>query len=370
MQILRRCLSAALCSAFFMEISNAALFPNIDSQSEFTRSISITAETIGDKVSYSPNLVGGGHAYPERRSRHQSTRFEYTHSETPETLLNLSLSQRQLNSVRDSYDINQLTINYAIRVSPTLSRYSVDFSFGALLNHSDSLVKNSFTNYAGNLITRSSIENPQDQTLYANVISGFTVSKRVRTKLLVGGGVTRSDHESINGIGVSNNGCQYAFAADSGGGSLRQIGVCGDVINYQQTFVSEDGVSERLGFRPSEDVAYLARFAQFGAQISWSTSSIAMSIGYRYRHYFRGKIDENITVIGNSPVNVSQTLEAEVSYQPNRRWKLTLGTTYYSAPFLDDVPMLYTAFTSDRYDNTDVLNFRLVGSWYFDGISE
>jgi len=358
-------LSVALCSAFAFHAAHAALFPGLSTSTDFKQVISISTESVGDQVDYSPNLEEGGFATPERRSRYQSARFEYTHQQSPESLLNISLSQRQLANLRDTYEINQVEISTVHRFKLLPSRYFFDVAFGALFNHSDRLVKNSYTTYDGNLITRSSIVNPQDQTLYFNLMTGLKLGGGFSVRALSGAGITRSDHQSVNGVGRSADGCQYAFFTDGNGGSLDQLGSCGDVISYQQTFANEEGVEDRLGFRASRDIAYLARFIQTGAQISWASQRFAASFGYRYRRYFRGELDQNIEAEGRTPVRVSQLLDAEVSYNPTARWRLSLAATYHSAPFLDDIPLLYTAFTSERYNNADALSFRLRGSWYF-----
>lgn len=357
--------SAALCSAFAIQVSHAALIPVINTGAGFKSAININAESVGDQVDYSPNLIQGGFATPEKRSRYRSARLEYVRQQTPNSLVSVSVSQRQVNSLRDAYEINQLEANALFRLSPSTARYSVDVGFDALFNHSDRLSKNSYTTYDGNVITRSSIDNPQDQTLAITMITGLRLGRGFSVQALSGGGLTHSDHDSVNGVGSSSDGCQYAFSTDGSVGSLDQLGSCGAVVSYQQTFASEQGVEDRLGFRASRDISYLARFVQTGAQLSWSSSRVAASLGYRYRRYFRGSLDQNIEAEGRTPVRVSQLLNAEISYKPSVQWKLSFSASYHSAPFLDDVPLLYTAFTSDRYNDTKALSLGFGVSWYF-----
>ncbi|MFK7853565.1 MAG: hypothetical protein AB8B79_05605 [Granulosicoccus sp.] len=355
----------ALCNALAIQGASAALFPDLHKNTDFDRAISISTESVADQVEYSPNLDDGGFLAPEKRSRYQAARFEYSQQTDSRSVLKVSLAQREMTSLRDSYDVSQLELKGIHRISKPSATYFFDLALSASFNHTDRLHKNSYTTYDGNLITRSSIDNPQDQSLDISIIGGLKLGHGFSVRALSGGGFTRTDHRSVNGVGRSADGCQYAFSTDGKGGSLNQLGTCGDVISYQQTFADEEGVGERLGFRASKDIAYLASFIQMGSEIGWSTQRFTASLGYRYRRYFRGELDQNIEDEGRTAVRVSQLLDAQLTYSPSAKWRLSFSATYHSAPFLDDIPFLYTAFTSERYHDADALSFRLGGSWYF-----
>jgi len=201
-----------------------------------------------------------------------------------------------------------------------------------------------------------------------NLIGGRKFGRQLTLSAFAGGGVLRSSHESINGTGQNGEGCEYEFSASSNGGNLTQIGTCNALLSYQQVYASEEDVEERLGFRPSQDIAYKGKFAEAGAQIHWSSKNYGFSAGYRYRYYSRDFIDDNIESAGNTPVTSSQIVRAEFSYKPSSQWRLSLTAKYQTAPFLDDLPLLYTAFTSNRYDNESSISYRLGVSWMFEKV--
>jgi hypothetical protein len=182
---------------------------------------------------------------------------------------------------------------------------------------------------------------------------GFTVGTRLAA------GLTSSAHDSLQGQGQSDEGCEYEFNTSGQTGSLTQLGSCGALLRYEQQFANKDGVEDRLRFRASEDVAYQAHFIEAGLQLDWTHKAWSFSTALQARQYFRDSLDRRISANGDTPTQLSQTASVEMQYQLNRRWSLGLLSTYQSAPFLDDIPMLYTAFTRERYTGGDVLSFQL-----------
>jgi len=359
-------LSAAICSASTVGSSQANWVPDLGNTTLFKRTVQLSTETVSDNVAYSPNLDQGGFATPKERARYQSYRLAYSFRHSGNSLVSISLSERQIYNLRDSFTINKAGFERFFRMTPSTSKFSLDLAFGASFSNADRIDKNSYTSFGENLITGSAIEKPRDRALSFNVIGGMKFGTQLTLSTFAGGGVVRTSHESINGKGQSGEGCEYEFSANGAGGNLTQIGSCNALLNYQQIYASEEDVGERLGFRPTQDIAYTGRFAESGVQIRWSSRKFGVSAGYRYRYYLRNIIDENIEASGNTSVTSSQTVHAEFSYKPSAQWQLSLAAKYQTAPFLDDLPMLYTAFTSDRYDNESSLSFQLGISWMFE----
>jgi len=361
--------STALCSAYSLGSVNAGFIPEINSSLQYKRSISISTETVKDKVDYSPNLAEGGYATPERRARFESYRVAYSFRQSPRSLVSVGISKREINSLRDSFEIDQVEFERYYRLTPNSSTYTVDLAFGASFSKAGRIHKNSYTSYGEYLITSSSIEDPKDRTLSLNLIGGKTLAGGLSIPSFAGGGVVRSSHKSVNGAGLNSDGCEYVFNADGSGGNLTQIGTCNALLNYQQNYASEADVGNRLGFRPSEDIAYWGKFAEAGAQLMWTANQYTASLGYRYRHYSRNTIDQNIEASGNTPVETSHIIRTGLTYRPAAQWQMSLDAKYQTAPFLDDLPLLYTAFTSNRYVNKSSLSLRLGISWAFDKVT-
>ena len=360
-------ISAALCSALFVHAASAAFYPAIEKLPILGSAIVVSSETVGDKVDYAPNIEDGSFASPEKRWRYQSAKLGYVYRPASRSLLSFSASHRQVNSLRDSYEISQFEIANLYRLSPIGARYFLDFSAAASANYSNSLVKNSFSSVNGNLITQSTIDNAHDVTLSLNLLMGSRLGNGFSIAAFSGGGAVHSAHNSVNGIGLSTDGCRYSFETDGSNGSLQQIGSCGDVLSYQQTYATEQGVEDRLGFRASRDIAYRARFIQAGTELRWSHQRFAASLGYRYRRYFRGALDREIAQNEGTPVRVSQIVNASFAYKFVSKLSLSLGVSYHTAPFLDETPLLYTAFTNERYHKNDAVSFNVGLSWSFGG---
>ncbi len=321
--------------------------------------ITLSAESAGGHVDQSPNLPGGGFESSQSKPRFKALSLGIDWDLSARTSVSFSLAQRDMNSLRDSYEINQVALSTVTRISPAGAPYLLGVNVRLAVNHADQLLKNSFTSYNGATIRSASINRPQDRTLSAALTGVRPLGRGFSFLGRLSAGLVSSDHDSMQGQGQSSEGCQYAFSTNGSTGSLRQQGGCGVLISYSQEFANEDGVEERLGFRSSQDVAYKARFVGAGGELGWSHRSVSVSVGYRFREYFRDNLDHRITVNGDTPTRISQVARAIIAYSPRRRWTVSLASIYQTAPFLDDIPMLYTAFTSKRYTGGDSLSFQL-----------
>ncbi len=345
-------LAAVVASTFlFTTLSTNRAFGAVD--------LTLSSEGVGDSVDQSPNLPAGGFAPPQSKPRFQAFSASIDWDMSARTRVRVSFAQREMNSLRDSFEINQIALSAFTRISPVGVPYLLGVNVGLAVNQADQLVKNSFTNYNGATLRSASINRPQDRTFSAALTGlrplgrGFTLVGKF------GAGVVSSDHDSMQGVGQNSEGCQYVFSTDGSTGSLKQQGVCGMLVSYSQKYANEDGVEDRLGFRSSEDVAYKARFVGAGGALGWSHQAVSVSVGYRLRQYFRDRLDRRISVNGDTPTRVSQIARAIIAYSPQRRWSVSLASIYQTAPYLDEIPLLYTAFTSERYTGGGALSFQL-----------
>ena len=342
--------------------STLLLFSAIPDRAYGAIDITLSTEGVGDRVDQSSNLADGGFASPESKPRFQAFSTSVDWELNARSSVSVSLARRELNSLRDSFEIDQIAFSMFTRISHERAKYLLGVRAGLAVNHADQLVKNSFTHYNDATLRGASIEQPRDLTLTGGLSGtrpigrGFSFSGRLNAGLVV------SDHDFMQGEGESSEGCQYAFVTNGSTGSLQQQGVCGALINYSQEFANEDGVEDRLGFRSSEDIAYQARFVEVGAGLGWAHRAVSFGLSYRFRQYFRGRLDQRITDNGDTPTRVSQVARANIAYRLGGRWTVSLASIYQSAPYLDEVPLLYTAFTSERYTGGESLSFRLSAS--------
>lgn len=322
-------------------------------------------EGVTDNVRYSPNMENGGFADPQTRPRFLAYSLGVDWQVTARTSFSLTVAHRELNSLRDSFDIGQLALNAFTVLSPRTAPYTLGLAVGVSVNHADSLIKNSYTHYNGAIIREASINQPQDRRLMMGLVAGLPLGHGFALTARLGAGLIHNSHDSMQGQGQSVEDCQYAFMTTSQTGSLTQQGSCGALISYSQQFANEDGVEERLGFRSSQDVSYRARFIEAGADMAWGHKAISLTLGYRIRRYYRDHLDQRIEANGDTPTRFSHVSRATVSYRLNRRWSLSLASIYQTAPYLDDVPMLYTAFTSQRFSGANALSFQVRSTFTF-----
>lgn len=327
--------------------------------------ITLALESVEDNVDYSPNLETGEFANPQSRPRFKASSLGVHWQVSPQTSFGASIAQREVNSLRDSFDISQLSISATRLFAPATARYTLGASVGLSMNYSDVLVKNSYTNYNDAVIRGASINRPRDQTLTAGFFAGLNLKHGFSLSAQVAAGVLESDHDYIEGQGQSREGCEYAFTASEHSGSLNQQGSCGALVSYSQEFISEQGVEERLGFLPSQDVSYRARFIEAGTGMAWTRQALSILLDYRIRQYQRGQLDIRIEDNGDTPTRVSQVVRANLSYRFSQRWSLSMSSIYQTAPYLDDVPLLYTAFTSQRFSDATALSFLISSTFTF-----
>ena len=324
--------------------------------------LTISMESVGDTVDQSPNLAEGGFAPPESKPRFQAFTAGIDWTFDARTSVSFSAGRNELNSLRDSFEINQIALSAYRRISPDRVPYTFRLHAALTFNYVDQLIKNSYTTYNGATLTSASISQPEDRTLSIGLSGSRLVSKGFKFAGRVNAGMISSDHESMQGVGKSQDDCSYSFSTDGSTGSLVQLETCGPLVSYSQQFANEDGVEDRLGFRSSQDVAHSARFLEVGGGVAWSRQSISIGVDYQFRQYYRDTIDERISENGDTPTTFSQTARAALTYRLGSNWSLSLASIYQTAPYLDEIPLLYTAFTSERYTGGDALSFKLSAS--------
>jgi len=138
--------------------------------------ISASLESVGDQVDYSPNLPSGGFAPPQARDRYRTGKLSYFTRVGEKIRLDADLSQREMNSLRDSFQINQISLAASRESGSALDEKRFSLGASLTLNHADELYKNSFTEYNDQLITEVRLNGSSDATLEASARLGMSMS--------------------------------------------------------------------------------------------------------------------------------------------------------------------------------------------------
>jgi len=326
----------------------------------------VQQETVGDSVRYTPNTTNGQFATPDTRPRFESQRLTFSYGTDHRTKFFLSVKQRQMNSLRDSYDINELSFAYKRRISGNRqSPYSLDFDISAIINQSSEIYKNSYTHYGDQLITGIRLQDPRDVRLSVGADLGVSMSDRMRLRVAIKSGFTKTSHDGIAGTTRQNDNCKFAFNASSNDGSINLLERCGSLISYNRHYPNEEALDNRLGFSVTKDLSYIDVFIGSLVSISWQHQVWTAATGFDFHQYYRPTIDHRIRQNGDSPVTRTQSVFVQVSRGMWKHWRAGFQAKYQRAAFLHDVPFLYTALTHQRYQGKSALRYAMTITRFF-----
>lgn len=353
--------------AIFIYSSSDVIAAPVDDDHPQGFAISLLHETVSDTVDQSPNLAEGGFATPVTKPRFKSDGFALSYKPDSHTRFHLLIAKRQMNSLRDSFEINGIRAGMRRRLNPSdTSWYSLGIGFDASVNFSPEIYKNSYTNYDDQLIKEVRIVQPRDARISIRADMAWALTDRLKMQFALSGGVSQTTQKEVIGTVQRDNECRYAFSASSQGGSVRQLERCGSLLSYVQKYPTNQSLIDTLGFSVTDDLSYRDYF--LGPQISmrWKQGAWSLSTGYEYRQYFRPTLDRRIRQAGDVPVTRSYGGFASANVGLFTHWQLNARVMYQRAAFLDDVPFLYSAFTHERYRGNGVIRFGLTLSRFFD----
>ena len=90
-------------------LASTLLFATVNTAHAFgVVDITLSTESVGDRVDQSPNLDDGGFASPESKPRFQAFSAGVDWTLNTRSTISVSLARRELNSLRDSFEINQI----------------------------------------------------------------------------------------------------------------------------------------------------------------------------------------------------------------------------------------------------------------------
>jgi len=317
-----------------------------------TLGIEVKIESVLDRVEYSPNLASGGYADAQRRQRYSMQSINVDRSFDGHRAVQVGVSKHSINSLRDSIDVNQVSLAYRRSLEKNKGR-TWDLSIGANHSFAATFDKNSYTSTENGILTRATIKNPRDLDLFisATYKQPLTSAWRYAGTLLLG--FQKTQFSNITGTGISSDGCKFNYSVGQSGGVIHQTEPCGVVQAFQQTYPNDHTLQDRLGVSPATDIQYQGWYL---GQESTLTKSLdvntTLSGGYSARYFMRQGVDDVNQGNTHSPVSMSHRFKVDLQRRLSKNLALTIEGNYRLAPFIETTPFLYTRFTAHRFNRS------------------
>ena len=319
---------------------------------------------VGDSVEHEPNAAGGGFEPVKTLPRYVEGELGIAWLPNRDWSLRASLGHRSLTFKRDRYEVDSLSFALS-RTLPSPHRATrLALSLGLRVNHADELYKNSWTEIGGNRLTEARLFDARDTSLALDLSSRTAIGPRLTLSALAGIGWNRSAHRRLYAAGDDGEGCRYAIDADEERSELVLLEPCGKVLAFRETYANERDLDARLDFAPSVDLEQSALLLRGGLALGYRAGRTDLSLAWRHTHHERDALDERIRAEGGTVVDSSRLLALNVGFRASRRLRLNASVERRSTAYLDELPLLYSRFTSERFAS-DTLSFGLGASISF-----
>ncbi|MCB1755686.1 MAG: hypothetical protein KDJ38_09200 [Gammaproteobacteria bacterium] len=328
--------------------------------------VSLFTDTVADTVDYAPNLPDGSLTEAKTRQRYLAYGVHLSTPISRQLQLFGGLANRRMVSKRDDLDLQSWWLGVAWNPDKPLWGHKLQYTASLGRNSSDAFEKNSYTDYAGQLIKQLSITRPQDLQLLQTLSYRISPAKPFALTLFGGLGYIKTSHQGVSGYSRSDEGCNYRFDVANDQGVIQQIDSCGPVLAFEQTYPDYDTIEEVLGFHPNEDLSYRAHHAQLGWLAQWHYGRWQSSLGYAYQFIDRGQLDRRIKRAGGRVVTDNHMLKWNSRYRFRPGLSLLLGIEYQRHQMLGTLPVLYSGVTTEKFVN-DLAVFRLGLQFDFEG---
>jgi hypothetical protein len=327
-------------------------------------SLSLGVETVLSQVDHEPHVSGGGFAPVEKQQRFQSNRLGLRWSPGKRFEFKADLASRTIVSKRDQYQLDsfQFSLRYTLPKSIHPWRFALSASIGT--NRTSNLTKTSFTDYDEYLVTRANLNNPNDLQLQSNLFALRPLAYDIDSVAYIGLGQAITENNGFDGIVQDRDNCQYDFALTNKTSAVTLLEPCGSIKSFKQEFQSLDAFQEKYNFDASADFSGRTRYWQLGGQLSKRYTLGSYGVGYHYQRFFRGQIDDRLAARGGEPLLENHTLSAWWHHRINVFWQLEAGAQYSLHPMLNRLFVLYTGFTSERFQQ-DAMVFNLTLRYLF-----
>lgn len=323
--------------------------------------LSVSRTSVGDSVAYSPNLEYGGFITPTKKPRFNETAARFAWQKNAMTI-NAGIAERQFTSLRDNFAFSKSEIGVRYRLNQKLIKNThvwVNFSS----NRSHVLLKNSFTTLGDQVIKSVTVARPADRQLQLGIERTSKLNNRTVINILGIIGNTDSTHAGIKG-NLTRRDCDYTFEFSNSGGNVEQVNQCGNVTALSRTYPSDATVDQEFGVSPAVDFRNRSTFGRIGAGFSRTHNAWLFSANYYYQRYYRGQLDKRINADGARVHSHNHVLSGKADYRLSNGLTLSATAEYQRHAYLDEIPVLYTKLTSDRFNNSAVfftvnINYRV-----------
>ncbi len=337
--ILRRLILPGLC--FFCSYSNAAPVE-----------IAVDYKTVGDTVQYQPNLPTGGFATAVKKPRFKESNIGIRWQPIEQLSISGGLSKRRFTTLRDDFGFLKTSIGFRY-TSQKLKLKNTGFWFNFSSNNATELDKNSYTTINNQVIKSVVIKQPTDRILEFGVDRTFKLSSSTRLLTLISIGSTDTKHAGLEGDLTRGN-CEYQFNFSNNGGSVNQLNQCGDITALSRTYPDDNTVQQEFGVSPAIDLRNNSLFSKVGFGFSKDYGKWTFNSHYYFQKYHRDQLDKRIELSQNTAYDRNHVVSTTVQRTITNKLTLSAHAEYQLHRYLDEVPVLYTRLTSERFKDDAV----------------
>jgi len=306
---------------------------------------------VGDRVAYTPNLPDGGFADPVNRARYDS-RFLSAHWHSGRRLsIDTTIARRNFTSLRDNFRFNSFGVDASIRL-PAIDRGTVtSLELSIASNRTRQLNKNSYTQIGDTLIKQVTVKSPSDLHWRASLSQNKKLTTHTSYTLFSGVGQTVSQHSGIGGLAIDASGCSYDFQFFTEGGTVDQRDRCGAVRTMKRVYPNESSIEREHSIAPQRDMQNNAWFYRVGGNLTARFRSWQTQLAFYHQRYVRDELDARIRSFGGEIIDRNNVIALQATRFVSSRLSYTAVLEYNQHQFLDDLPVLYTRLTSDRFSD-------------------
>ena len=259
-------------------------------------------------------------------------------------------------SVRDAYRIDGAELGIARRLPSPHAATRLSLLLDLRSNRASELHKNSWTRLGDARLTEVRLRDARDDGVAVALAARTALGSRAGLSVRLGVGATRTSHARLVGVGDDGDGCRYGFEAADGRGTLTLLEPCDGLDAFREEYANEGGIERRLGLAPSADLTYTARSAAIALGLDATFGRVDVALGWTSTRHARALLDERIRARGAATVTTSHTTSFRAGFAATRAIRLHAAAHYRSTAYLDELQLLYGAFTAGRFVR-DTLSF-------------
>ena len=250
--------------------------------------------------------------------------------------------QRRISYRADEQDLHSWQVaaqyNFFEAGHRTGSNYAVRLS--AWGNAAGELSKSSPTELFGRTLNTVKVADPEDKQVQLDFLGSWRLSNRFALSAFAGAGKSRVSVGAVSGTYIDGDGCKYnlSFAGNFAFADL--AAPCGNFITARFTTPGPD---------IHQEVAYDARYFQFGGQLQWHSADWRLSGGYHYLKLDRDRVDDAVVSRGGSAQDRNHILIGEIARKVGKTSAVFLRGQWMDKQFVGEIPFAYNSVTASKF---------------------